>query len=239
MGRGELSTIERSRLDPSLPRPRREFASISRSSDVSLGLILDFQIMGGFFLLCGSVRMHRNSADEALIVCEAFTEDDDTLGCNFILANILGMITAAHLDNYHDLAKPPIDGYVPQPDDVIAKKRDGVGAEWEFGKRLIHFNCAQNRHSDSCQSEDHPVERFTKIGAEARRQSHLKARQGIDHQPPGADHLYSVENRLHGFVHREIQGAEVEDREFPVSLRRFLIENSTGRSVRLAFCVLS
>jgi hypothetical protein len=68
--------------------------------------------------------MHRNSTDKTLIVCEAFAEDNDTLGCDFILADVLGMITAAHLDNHHDLAKPPLDGYVPQPDNVIAKERD-------------------------------------------------------------------------------------------------------------------
>lgn len=68
--------------------------------------------------------MHRNPRDKTLIICEAFIQDDDTAGRDFIFADILGMITATHLDNNHDLAKLVIDGYVPQPDDVIAKERD-------------------------------------------------------------------------------------------------------------------
>jgi hypothetical protein len=68
--------------------------------------------------------MHGNSADKALIVCEAFAENHHALGRDFILANILGMIPAPHLDHHHDLAKLAIDGYVPQPDDVIGEERN-------------------------------------------------------------------------------------------------------------------
>jgi hypothetical protein len=41
------------------------------------------------------------------------------------------------------------------------------------------------------------------MSAEAGRKSHLKACQGIDHQPLGADLLHGVQNRLHGFIHRQ------------------------------------
>ena len=140
---------------------------------------------------------------------------------DFIFANILGMIAAPHLDHHHYLAKLAIDGYIPQPDDVIGEKRNRVRAEREFRKRLIHLNGAQNRYPNPRQCEDHPVERFAKVGAEAGRQSHLKARQGIDHQALGADLLYSVENRVHGLIHRQIKGAEIKDCEPAVFLRRF------------------
>src|ERR1700679_2349325 len=105
-------------------RSRRKCASVFRSSDVSLGLILGFRIMGGLYLLGGRVRMHRNSADKTLKVSEAFAEDNHARGRDFILANILGMIPAAHFDHHHNLAKLAIDGYVSQPDDVIGKKRN-------------------------------------------------------------------------------------------------------------------
>jgi hypothetical protein len=68
--------------------------------------------------------MHGNSADKALIVCKAFAENNHSFGSDFILANILGMISAPHLDDHHDLAKLAIDGYVPQPDDVVREERN-------------------------------------------------------------------------------------------------------------------
>jgi hypothetical protein len=66
--------------------------------------------------------MHGDSADKTLKVCEAIAKDNHPLGCDFILANILGMIPATHLDHHHDHAKLAIDGYVPQPDDVIGEE---------------------------------------------------------------------------------------------------------------------
>jgi hypothetical protein len=68
--------------------------------------------------------MHWNSADKTLIVSEAFAENHHTLVRDLILANILGMIPAPHLDDHHDLAKLAIDGYVPQPDDVVREERN-------------------------------------------------------------------------------------------------------------------
>ena len=111
--------------------------------------------------------MNGNSADKALEVCEALAEDNHALVRDFILANILGMISTPHLDHHHNLAKLAIDGYVSQPDDVVGEERNLVGTEREFGKRLTHFNRAENRHAYSCQSEDHAVERFAEVGAEA------------------------------------------------------------------------
>jgi hypothetical protein len=84
----------------------------------------------------------RNSADKGLIFRQAFTQDNHAFGSDFIFANILGMISATHLDHHHNLAKLAIDGYVPHPNNVIAKERNGVGAEREFGERLIHFDGA-------------------------------------------------------------------------------------------------
>src|ERR1700680_4973960 len=103
--------------------------------------------------------MHGNSADKTLVVCEAFAENNYALGRDFILANILGMIPAPHLNNHHNFAKLAFDGYVSQPDDVIGEERNRLGAERKFSEALIHLNRAQNGNSDSCQSEDHTVER--------------------------------------------------------------------------------
>src|SRR5579863_5738912 len=183
----------RSMYAASGPRPTREFASVCRSPVISSGLIFDFRVMEGPLFPCGPDRTHRKSADKPLKACQALVNNHHTLRSDFILADILGMISATHLDNGHNLAKPVIDRYIPEPDDVIAKERDRVGAEWKFGKGLIHFNGAYDRHPDSRQCEDHPVERFAKVGAEAGRKSHFKARQRIDHQPPGPDLLDGVE----------------------------------------------
>jgi hypothetical protein len=78
--------------------------------------------MGGLYLLGGSVRMDGNSADKTLKVCEAFAEDNHSLVRDFIFANILGVISAPHLDHHHNLAKLAINGYVSQPDDVIGEE---------------------------------------------------------------------------------------------------------------------
>src|ERR1017187_6407971 len=81
--------------------------------DVPLSAVLNSGVLRGIFLRAGSVRMHGNSADKALIVCETFAENNYALGRDFILANILGVIPAPHLDNHHDLARLAIDGDVP------------------------------------------------------------------------------------------------------------------------------
>jgi hypothetical protein len=114
------------------------------------------------------------------------------------------MVATAHLDHDDDLARWPSMETLAKPNNVIGKKGDGVGAEREFGKRFIHLDRAEDRHPDSGQREDHPVERF----AEAGRQRHLKARQRVDHQALGVNLLDRVEDRAHGFIHREIQRAE-------------------------------
>ena len=85
-------------------------------------LIPGSRLLGRLWLGIGSIRTHGNSDDKGLVVGQALAEDDYTLGCDFILANIFGMISAAHLDNHHNLAKLAIDGYVPQPDDVIGEE---------------------------------------------------------------------------------------------------------------------
>ena len=71
--------------------------------------------------------MLRNSGDKALIIREAFTDDDHTLGGDFIFADVLAMVAAAHLDDDHDLAKLAVDLYIPKPDNVIGEKRNRVG----------------------------------------------------------------------------------------------------------------
>ena len=76
--------------------------------------------------------MHGNTADKTLIMCEAFAEDHDALGRDFILTNILGMISAPHLDHHHDLAKLAIDGYVPQSDNEMCI-RDSTWASGRWG----------------------------------------------------------------------------------------------------------
>jgi hypothetical protein len=104
--------------------------------------MLDSRILWGLFLVDWLFHVHWNSADKTLIVCEPFAEDHYALARDFIFANILGMISATHLDNHHDLAKLAMEGYVSEPDDVIAKERNGVGTERKFGKGLIHLNRA-------------------------------------------------------------------------------------------------
>src|ERR1035438_5487051 len=59
----------------------------------------DSRLMRGPFIWAGLDRMHGNSADKTLIVREAFAEDHHALVRDFILANILGMISAPHLDH--------------------------------------------------------------------------------------------------------------------------------------------
>jgi hypothetical protein len=68
--------------------------------------------------------MDGNSTDKALIIYEAFAENHHAPGRDLILANILGVIPTAHLDHHHNLAKLAIDGYVPQPDDVVGEERN-------------------------------------------------------------------------------------------------------------------
>ena len=93
-------------------------------------------------MIARSVQMLRNSGDKALIIREAFADDDHTLGRDFIFADILAMVATAHLDNDHDLAKLAVDAYVPKPDNVIGQKGNRVGTEREFRERLVHLNRA-------------------------------------------------------------------------------------------------
>ena len=93
-------------------------------------------------MIAGSVQMLRNSRDQALIVREAFADDDHTLGGDFIFADILAMVATTHLDHDHDLANLAVDAYVPKPDNVIGKKGNREGTEWEFCERLVHLNRA-------------------------------------------------------------------------------------------------
>jgi hypothetical protein len=92
--------------------------------DALLGVVLDSRIQQGLFRRLRSVRANGNSADETLIVSEAFAEDNHSLGSDLIFANILGVIPTPHLDHHHNLAKLAIDGYVPKPDDVIGEERN-------------------------------------------------------------------------------------------------------------------
>ncbi len=93
-------------------------------------------------LIAGSVQVLRNSRDKTLIIREAVPKDDHALGGDFIFADILAMVAAAHLDNDHDLAQLAVDVYVPKPDNVIGEKGNRVGAEGEFCERLVHLNRA-------------------------------------------------------------------------------------------------
>ena len=94
------------------------------------------------FIIAPSVQMLGNSGDEALIISEAVTDDDHTLGSDFILPDILAMVSTAHLDNDHDLAKLAVDADVPKPDNVIREKGNRVGTERELRERLVHLNRA-------------------------------------------------------------------------------------------------
>jgi hypothetical protein len=66
--------------------------------------------------------MLRNSGDKALIIREAVTHDDHTLGDDFIFADVLAVVATAHLDEDQDLAKLAVDAYAPNPDNVIGEK---------------------------------------------------------------------------------------------------------------------
>jgi hypothetical protein len=52
--------------------------------DAQLGFILDSRIQRRLFRRVGSVRMDGISAGKTLKVCEAFAEDNDALGRDFI-----------------------------------------------------------------------------------------------------------------------------------------------------------
>jgi hypothetical protein len=106
------------------PQARRIECTASGFSNDFSDLMLGFRIKGGLCLLVGPVRTYGKSADQALIICQALVQNDHALRRDFIFPDILGVIATAHLDHHHDLAKLPIDGYIPQPDDVIAKERN-------------------------------------------------------------------------------------------------------------------
>ena len=69
--------------------------------------------------------MHRNTADKALMVCEAFDEDNYALGSDFIFANVLGMISDPHFDSHHDVVQLAVDGYVSLPE--VPPQRKEIG----------------------------------------------------------------------------------------------------------------
>ena len=93
-------------------------------------------------MIAGAVQMLRNSRDKAMIIREAFADDDHALGGDFIFADIFAMVATAHFDNDHDLAQLAVDAYVPKPDNVIGEKGNRVGTEREFRERLVHLNRA-------------------------------------------------------------------------------------------------
>ena len=93
-------------------------------ADSRLGFMLDSGIQRGLSRGVGPVRSTGNSTDKALIVCQALAENHHAVGRDFILANILGVISTAHLDDHQDLAKLAIDGYIPEPDDVVGEEGD-------------------------------------------------------------------------------------------------------------------
>ena len=109
------------------------------SGSKHLALVLASRIQRRLFRRIGPVRMNGDSADKSLIVRKALAENHHALGCDFVLANILGMVPAAHLDHDHDFAKLAIDGDVAQPDDVVGEERNRVGTERKFLERLINL----------------------------------------------------------------------------------------------------
>ena len=143
--------------------------------EVLLDFVLHSIVFRGFPCRGGPVRSHGNPADEALEVGEAFAKNHDTLGGDFVLADILGMVPAAHFDDDHDLAQLAIDGDIAEANDVIGEERNGVGAERKFSERLIDFNGAENGDADSGKRKDHAVEGLAEVGAEAGREGHFKS----------------------------------------------------------------
>ena len=91
-------------------------------------------------MIARSVQMLRNSGDQALIIREAVTQDDHTLGGDFIFADIFAVVATPHLDNDHDLAKLAVDAYVSKADNVIGEKGNRIGTERELCEGLIHLN---------------------------------------------------------------------------------------------------
>ena len=71
--------------------------------------------------------MYRDSTDKSLIVCKAFAENHHALVRDLIFANILGMISASHLDYDHDLAKLAVDGYVAIKDSARMERKRVFG----------------------------------------------------------------------------------------------------------------
>src|ERR1019366_3336290 len=232
------SAVTFARGDPAMiewpkAQVRRLFPSNESQPGIASALAFRFRLTRGLLFLTGPVQTHRNPCDKALIIRQAIVADNHTLGGDFIFADIAAMVAAAHLDNDQDLAKLVADGYIPKPDNVIGEKGNRVGTEREFCERLIHLHRAENRHPDSRQSGDHPIERFAKFRAEAGRQRHLKARQRINHQALRANLCDRVENLVHGFIHREVEGTEVEDFELLFALRLFQIQTKTAGPLRV------
>src|ERR1035437_1755695 len=169
-----------------------------------------------FFFLDGSVHLRWNASDQAPITLEPRAYQHDSIRGDLILPNILAVIATTHLDDDHHLPQVAVDLNVSKPDDVIGEKRDGVGAEGQFRKGLLQLDRAQDGDADSCQRTDHPVNGFAKVGAEPRRQCHLKARQRINYQALRPYLLHRIEDLLHGLIHGKIQRTKVEDLEFVI-----------------------
>ena len=121
------SAVTFARGDPAMiewpkAQVRRLLPSNESQPGIASALAFRFRLTRGLLFLTGPVQTHRNPGDKTLIIRQAILVDDHTLGGDFIFADIVAMVATAHFYNDHDLAKLPVDGHVPKPDNVISKK---------------------------------------------------------------------------------------------------------------------
>ena len=65
----------------------------SEFSNVAFRVAFNSGVLREIFLRSASVRVYGDSADKALIFCEAFAQNDHSLRRDLIFANILGVIS--------------------------------------------------------------------------------------------------------------------------------------------------
>src|SRR5688572_31939937 len=113
-----------------------------------------------FFALTDELR---KPAGKPGVLCVPRADHDHSFTGNYIFANILAMVSAAHFDHDHDFAELAIDLHITQPDNIVREKRNGVVAELERAKRVLDFHRGNNRHARPGERGDHAVKRFAKV----------------------------------------------------------------------------